>query len=205
MIHHEHPGAGDEGLRHRHRHRMTTTELALPLSESTLTYFQGEKLEALVFILPIGLLSLVFAAWLLTDDSSAFTRGVALPFLVMGLLMTVVGAVVGYRTPSQVRALEVAAQAEPAVAHAAHVAESARMRKVNRAWIHYLAGWAALGVIGLLLRFATRSDVLQGLGIAMVFFCGVGLLVDGFAERRAHVHAAALERKTESPSADLAH
>lgn len=175
----------------------------MQLSESTLTYFQGEKIEALVFILPIGLLSLVFAAWLLTDDGNAFTRGVAVPFLLMGLLMTVVGAVVGYRTPSQVRALEVAARGEPAAAHAAQVAESERMSKVNRAWNYYLVGWAALGVIGLLLRFATRSDVLQGLGIAMVFFCGVGLLVDGFAERRAHVYAATLQGRAESPSIDF--
>lgn len=162
------------------------------LSETALTYFQGEKIEALVFILPIGLLSLVFGAWLMTDNGGAFARGVAIPFLLMSVLMTTVGAVVGYRTPSQVRALETALQGTPTSAQAAQVAESARMGTVNRAWNYYLVGWAALGVVGLLLRFATRSDFLQGLGIAMVFFCGVGLLVDGFAERRAHAYAATL-------------
>jgi hypothetical protein len=184
--------------------RMTTTEIALQMSESTLTYFQGEKIEALVFILPVGLLSLVFAAWLLTDNGNAFTRGVAIPFLLMGVLMTVVGAVVGYRTPSQVRALEVALKGEPTAIHAAQVVESARMSKVNNAWKFYLIGWAALGVLGLLMRFATRSDFMQGLGIAMVFFCGVGLLVDGFAERRAHIYAATLSREAEPPSVNFA-
>ena len=38
-------------------------------------YFEGEKIEALVFILPLGLLSLVFAGWLLTDGSPGFHRG----------------------------------------------------------------------------------------------------------------------------------
>jgi hypothetical protein len=175
----------------------------MQLSASTLTYFQGEKIEALVFILPIGLLSIVFAAWLLTDSGSAFARGVAMPFLLMGALMTVVGAVVGYRTPSQVLALEAAQQGAPVAAQAAQAAESARMSKVNRAWDYYLLGWAALGVVGLLLRFATRSDFLQGLGIAMVFFCGVGLLVDGFAERRAHRYAETLVGEAERPSLDF--
>jgi len=171
---------------------MTTTEMTMQLSETTLTYFQGEKIEALVFILPIGLLSLVFGAWLLTDNGGAFARGVAIPFILMGLLMTTVGAVVGFRAPAQVSALVTSLSGTPEAAQAAVVAESARMDKVNHAWPLYLVGWGVLGVLGLALRFATRGDFSQGLGIAMVLFCGVGLLVDGFAERRARVYAGAL-------------
>ena len=152
-------------------------------------YFQGEKLEALIFILPMGLVSLAFGAWLITDGGSAFTRGVALPCLVMGLVLTIVGATVGYRTPSQVTALEAALASAPA---AAREAEVARMAKVNAAWKYYLVLWAVFGVTGLGLRFATRGDFLQGLGVALVFFAGVGLLVDGFAERRTHPYTAAL-------------
>lgn len=75
------------------------------LHEAMATYFQGEKTEALVFILPIGLLSLVFGGWLVSDHPGGFARGVAIPFLIMGLVMTVVGGGVGYRTPSQVASL----------------------------------------------------------------------------------------------------
>ena len=66
------------------------------------------------------------------------------------------------------------------------------MERVNQAWTKYLVLWAAFGVVGLALRFATRGDFAQGLGIALVFFSGVGLMVDGFAERRALPYAAAL-------------
>jgi hypothetical protein len=163
--------------------------MSLKLTETLLSYFGGEKIEALVFILPIGLLSLVFGAWLMTDNGGAFARGVAIPFVVMGVLMSTVGAVVGYRTPGQLRELTAAIQDSPATAQSTLRDEGARMAKVNRAWDYYLVGWAALGIIGLLLRFVTKDDLLQGLGIAMVFFCGVGLLVDGFAERRARVYA----------------
>ena len=45
------------------------------------TYFQGEKTEALVFILPLGLLSLVFGGWLLSEGEGAgpFGRGLVWP------------------------------------------------------------------------------------------------------------------------------
>lgn len=167
----------------------------MTLFEAMATYFHGEKTEALVFILPIGLLSMVFGGWLISDHPGGFARGVAIPFLVMGLVMTIVGGVVGYRTPSQVERLQVSVAAAPSPTLDA---ERARMATVNRAWPAYLVVWAAFGVIGLALRFATSSDFTQGLGIALVFFSGVGLLVDGFAERRARPYTAALDAPVSS-------
>jgi len=153
-------------------------------------YFEGEKIEALVFILPVGLASLVFGAWLLVDAPGSFARGVAIPFVLMGLLMGTVGAVVGYRTPAQVTALRAVVESGES---SALQAELSRMEAVNRAWPRYLLLWAAFGVVGLGLRFAGSGDFLQGLGVALVFFGGVGMLVDGFAERRTHAYTSALE------------
>lgn len=170
------------------------TPTATRLAEALHVYFLGEKIEALVFILPLGFLCLAFGGWLLTDGPSGFTRGVAIPLLVMGALMGTVGAVVGYRTPAQVARLEVALASAPGPAVEAEIA---RMEKVNGAWKYYLAIWGLCGVGGLLLRFATRGDFTQGLGIALVFCAGLGLLVDGFAERRTHPYTAALEASTE--------
>ena len=168
---------------------MTTPEFHASLLQALHTYFQGEKIEALVFILPIGLLCLVFSAWLFTDGGPGFARGVAIPFLVMGLVMGTVGAVVGLRTPAQVAALEAGLAAEP---QSTVSQEIARMEKVNAAWPRYLVVWALFGVVGLGLRFATRSEFLHGLGVALVFFAGVALLIDGFAERRTHPYVQAL-------------
>jgi hypothetical protein len=161
----------------------------MTLLDAINSYFQGEKIEALVLILPIGLLSLVFGGWLISDNPGSFGRGVAIPFLVMGLAMTAVGGGVGYRTPAQVATLQASLAAAP---ESALQIERARMERVNQAWAKYLVLWAAFGVVGLALRFATRGDFTQGLGIALVFFSGVGLMVDGFAERRALPYAAAL-------------
>ena len=168
----------------------STAPSMLELLESIDLYFQGEKIEALVFILPIGLLSLAFSAWLFTDGPSGFARGVAMPFLLMGLLMTTVGGVVGYRTPGQVARLQQSLQTDP---QATLAVESQRMQKVNTAWRRYLVLWAFMGVVGLGLRLATGGDFSHGLGIALVLFAGVGLMVDGFAERRAHAYESVLQ------------
>ena len=174
---------------------MNTPELHASLLQAMHTYFQGEKIEALVFILPLGLLCLVFRAWLFTDGGPGFARGVAVPFVLMGLVMGTVGAVVGLRTPAQVAALEAGLAAEPAVAVSQEIT---RMEKVNAAWPRYLVAWALFGVVGLALRFATRSEFMQGMGIALVFFAGVALLIDGFAERRTHPYVQALTASAEA-------
>jgi hypothetical protein len=97
--------------------------------------------------------------------------------------------VVGYRTPTQVRELHSEFAIRP---EAAQKQEIVRMQKVNDAWPRYLVIWVIFGVAGLVLRLFFKADFLQGLGIALVFFSGVILMVDGFAERRARVYANAL-------------
>lgn len=144
-------------------------------------YFQGEKIEALVFILSIGLLSLVFGIWLLTEGGN-FAKGVAIPFLALALISVIVGSVVGFRTPNQLKNLEKGLANNKIVTINSEIL---RMEKVNKAWPKYLVAWVAFGIIGLSLRILTKSDFTQGLGIALVFFSGVTLLIDGFAERRA--------------------
>jgi hypothetical protein len=157
-------------------------------------YFQGEKIEALVFILSIGLLSLVFGIWLLTEGGD-FSKVVAIPFLFLALISITVGSVVGFRTPNQLKKLE------SGLVHnkvATINSEIQRMEKVNGAWPKYLAIWMTFGIIGLALRILTKNDFTQGLGIALVFFSGVTLLIDGFAERRATKYTNALQTESQT-------
>ncbi|MBL9027450.1 MAG: hypothetical protein JNL21_34985 [Myxococcales bacterium] len=152
-------------------------------------YFRGERIESLYVIAPLGILCVAFGAGLLLTERSAFFVGVAVPFVVLGLALAGVGGSVGLRTSSQVAALEQAYQTNAAT----FVAEELpRMEKVNKNWPVYLTTWCVFAVVGLLLRFAVSRDWAHGLGIALVFFGGVGLLIDGFAERRAKPYTAAL-------------
>jgi membrane protein implicated in regulation of membrane protease activity len=63
------------------------------------------------------------------------------------------------------------------------------MEKVNNAWRWYLAIWVVFAIVGLGLRLLTTSSFLSGFGIALVFFAGVGLMIDGFADRRAQIYS----------------
>ena len=75
------------------------------------------------------------------------------------------------------------------------------MGKVNGAWSVYLTTWATFAIAGLLLRFALQNEFARGVGTALVFFAGVGLLIDGFAERRAHPYTQALEAPKQDAAA----
>jgi hypothetical protein len=154
------------------------------------TYFRGERIEALACIAPVGLLCVVFGALILRDERSPFTLGVGVPFLVLGAALLAVGASVGFRTPGQVERLTALYRDDLA----RFVAEEIpRMRKVNANWPVYLATWSVFAIGGLVLRFLVQRDWARGVGIALVFFGGVGLLIDGFAERRARPYTEALE------------
>lgn len=152
-------------------------------------YFRGERIESLYVIAPLGALCVLFGVSLLVTERSAFFISVAVPFLVLGLALGAVGGSVGLRTNAQVAALDAAYQRDVTT----FVAEELpRMEKVNKNWPVYLTTWSVFAVLGLVLRFAVSRDWAHGLGIALVFFAGVGLLIDGFAERRAKPYTAAL-------------
>jgi len=162
--------------------------------ENMIPYFQGEKLEALIFILPLGLICLIFGGWLLSEGQQGFSKGVAITSITLGLLLTIVGTTVGFRTPTQVANLQAQFQIDPL---ATLEAEKTRMEKVNRAWPVYLSIWIAFGIAGLALRLLTQSEFLNGIAVALVFFAGVGLLIDGFADRRAQVYTGAIQQALE--------
>ncbi len=154
--------------------------------ETMLPYFQGEKIEALVFILPIGLLCLVFGGWLLSEGHQGFARGVAIPFIAMGLVIAVIGGTVGFRTPAQISQIQ---QSYSANSAGTIKSEIVRMEKVNQAWPWYLAIWVVFAIVGLGLRLLNTSEFLSGFGIALVFFSGLGLMIDGFADRRGRFYS----------------
>jgi len=154
------------------------------------TYFRGERIEALFYILPAGVLMLGMAATAVSSDRGGFGWGLGVPLALFGLVAIGVGVSVGGRTPDQVAQLEQAYQQDPAAMLAE---EGPRMEKVNANWPRLVMTWAGLVIVGLGLRFAVSADWAHGLGPALVLIGAAGLLIDGFAERRARPYTAALE------------
>jgi hypothetical protein len=104
----------------------------------------------------------------------------------MGLVISIIGGTVGFRTQTQAMQIQQAYSTDQANTLKA---EGARMEKVNKAWPWYLAIWVVFGILGLGLRLLSNADFWQGLGIALVFFAGLGLIIDGFADRRARSYS----------------
>lgn len=153
-------------------------------------YFRGERIEALCFILPAALILFLLAGVALKAEGGAFGVGLAVPLVLFGLVAASTGLAVGLRTPAQVAALQADFAASPP---ALLEKELPRMERVNANWPIYLGGYVVLAVAGLVLRFGLRADWAHGVGPALVLIAGMGLLIDGFAERRARPYTQALE------------
>ena len=162
----------------------------MPFLEIMHAYFRGERIEALCFIVPIGVAMLAFAAITLRAERGGFAWGLAIPLIVFGLFAIGVGAAVGLRTAAQVAGIESGFQEDPSAMLAE---ELPRMQKVNSNWPTYIGMWTALVLIGLGLRFGLKADWAQGVGPALILIGAMGFLIDGFAERRARPYTNALE------------
>ncbi|MDH3655086.1 MAG: hypothetical protein OEN21_12510 [Myxococcales bacterium] len=162
----------------------------MPFLEIMHAYFRGERIEALCFIVPIGVAMLAFAAITLRAERGGFAWGLAIPLIVFGLFAIGVGAAVGLRTAAQVAGIESGFQDDPSAMLAE---ELPRMQKVNSNWPTYIGMWTALVLIGLGLRFGLKADWAQGVGPALILIGAMGFLIDGFAERRARPYTNALE------------
>ena len=66
------------------------------------TYFQGEKMEAIFFILPIGILLIAFGILALKVERGGYAWGVAVPCIICGLILAGTGAGIGIRTSGQI-------------------------------------------------------------------------------------------------------
>jgi len=162
----------------------------MPFLEVMHSYFRGERIEALCFIVPVGVAMLAFAAVTLRAERGGFAWGLAVPLVVFGLFAIGIGAAVGLRTTGQVAAIEFRAEEDPAAMLAD---ELPRMQKVNDNWPVYVGMWTTLVLLGLALRFGLKADWAHGLGPALILIGAVGFLIDGFAERRARPYTEALE------------
>ena len=155
------------------------------------TYFRGERIEAAFFIAPVGLLflGLAFGAW--RSETGGYMLGALIPAALFGLVLLATGVGLTIRTPGQVAALEQAYQESPTAMVAD---ELPRMRTVESNFRVTLVVMGVLAGVGLVLRFALPFEWAQAAGPVLAAAGSVGLLIDGFAARRAEPYMEALEQ-----------
>ncbi|BCL89998.1 hypothetical protein ACNRD9_25050 [Ralstonia pseudosolanacearum] len=152
-------------------------------------YFRGEKTEAIFFIGVTGMLLVIFGFAALKAERGWYAWGVTVPSILFGLVLIGVGAGVGLRTDRQVAEIERSFHESPL---AMVKKELPRMQRVNA---NFRVTFYALGVliaVGLLVHYMGGRDLGRGLGSTLILLGSIGLLIDGFAERRAEPYTMAL-------------
>ncbi|AEG71173.1 hypothetical protein [Ralstonia solanacearum] len=161
----------------------------MPFIDVMHTYFRGEKIEALFFIATTGLALVIFGITALKVERGGYAWGVGIPSILFGLVLIGVGAGVGLRTDKQVAELERSFQRSPA---ALVQGELPRMEKVNATFrtTYYVLG--LVSALGLFIHYLGGPGWGRGLGSTLILLGAIGLLIDGFAQRRAEPYMAAL-------------
>lgn len=155
------------------------------------TYFRGEKTEAVWFIAVTGILLAIFGLVTLKAERGGYAWGVAVPSILFGLVLIGVGVGVGSRTAGQVAEIERSFYQNPSVLVQK---ELPRMEKVNANFRVTFYALGVLAAVGLLIHYLAGPEWGRGLGSTLILLGAIGLLIDGFAERRAEPYTAALVR-----------
>lgn len=154
------------------------------------TYFKGEKLEAIFYILPIGALLIAIGITALKAERGGFAWGIAVPTLLFGIVLVGTGIGIGIRTNSQVNALE---KAYSENSYNMAEKELQRMETVNKNFRITFIAFGCVAAAGLLVHYLGGTDWGRGLGATLILIAALGLLIDGFAERRAVPYTKALQ------------
>lgn len=151
-------------------------------------YFTGEKQESLLF-LSVGIAAILLSVIFYFFVKTPFYKGAAIPLLLIGILLGVVGFTVYKRSDADRIRNVYALDMNPAELK---TKELPRMETVMKSFIVLRYTEIALALIGLILFVYYRNDTAhtfwKGLGAGLAVMVLIGLGADYFAEKRGHVY-----------------
>ena len=156
-------------------------------------YFNAEKEESRVF-LTIGITAFMLALIYILVLKTGFYMGAAIPLLLLGLLLAVVGYTVLRRSDKDRIRNVYAYDMNPAELKDK---ELPRMKKVMRnfilfRWLEIFLFLAGAGIYIYFIRDFT-NDFWRGFGLALAVMALIALMADYFAEKRGRVYTKGLE------------
>lgn len=156
-------------------------------------YFMAEKQESFLFLL-IGIAGIVAAIIFFFFLKTNFYKGAAVPLLLVGLLLGIVGFTVYKRSDGDRKRNVYAYNMNPAELKDKEIP---RMKKVLNNFVIYR--WVEIVLllvgIGLYIYFIRdfKHDFWRGFGLALAVMALTALAADFFAERRGAVYTKGLE------------
>ena len=156
-------------------------------------YFTGEKQESVLFLL-IGIAAIVTAVVFFFFLKINFYKGAAIPLLLVGLLMGIIGFTVYKRSDEDRKRNVYAYDMNPAELKAK---ELPRMKIVMKNFIIYRYTELFLFVLGAALYIYfirdLKNDFWRGFGLALAVMALLALFADYFAESRGKVYTKGIE------------
>jgi hypothetical protein len=156
-------------------------------------YFIAEKQESLLF-LGIGVAGIIAALVFFFFLKTPFYKGAAIPLVLIGLLLGVVGYTV-YRRSDEDRIRNVYAyDMNP---QELKEKELPRMKAVMKSFVVYRYTEIALAILGIVLFVYFKTHLARyfwkGFGLTLAIMAVLALLADYFAEKRGHVYLKGVE------------
>jgi len=148
-------------------------------------YFQAEKTAGQA-VLSIGILLAAIGGSMLLKAAAPFYTGMALPFLVIGILQIMVGATLTRR--SDLQALDLA-QLQQESPDEFHEQETARITRVMQNFTRIK--WVEIGLLligGWAIWANTVANFPKGLGVGLCIQALIMLIFDFFAEKRSKAY-----------------
>ena len=156
-------------------------------------YFNGEKQESLLFIV-IGIAGIVAAIIFFFALKNNFYKGAAIPLLLVGLLMGIVGFTVYKRSDAdRIRNVYAYGMNPSELKHK----ELPRMTTVMKNFVNYRYAEIILALAGIILFFYFKENIdktfWKGFGVTLAIMALIALTADYFAEKRGAVYLKGLE------------
>jgi uncharacterized membrane protein YbhN (UPF0104 family) len=156
-------------------------------------YFNAEKSESLLF-LGIGVAGIIAAIIFFFVLKTSFYKGAAIPLILVGLLLGVVGFTVYKRSDGDRVRNVYAYDMNPGELKQKEIP---RMKAVMKNFVVYRYVEIILALMGIGLFFYFKNNAAQqlwkGFGLALTIMALLALAADYFAEKRGHIYMNGLE------------
>jgi uncharacterized membrane protein len=161
-------------------------------------YFTAEKSESLLFLI-IGIAGIITAVVFFFFLKTSFYKGAAIPLLLIGLLLGIVGFTVYKRSDADRTRNTYAYDMNP---QDLKIKELPRMQTVMQNFVIYRWVEIVLAATGIVLFLYFRNNETQtfwkGFGLALAVMALIALTADYFAEVRGKIYIKGLEEFMES-------
>ncbi len=148
-------------------------------------YFTEEKTGSALFAI-VGVIALAIALYLFFGLKTSFTKGVAIPVVLVAMLELAGGVSIFLRSPNDITRVERFVKNEP---QSIGTIELPRMKAVMRNFVIYRNVEIVLIALSIFLMFTSAtSNFCEGVGMGLLIQTTLVLCLDYFAERRGQIY-----------------